>query len=411
MAKKFTFAEAYDVKTDLRPDLPVKNFVVKVQENRRLTPAEYSRNIFHIEFDISGTGLTYDIGEALGIHGRNNSEAVEKFLEFYGVDGDSIVQVTSKENASVLEVRSARQALYDNVDFLGKPPKRFYEALAEHATNEKEKAHLEKLASSEGAEELKKRQDVDFDTFVDILEEFPSARPSFSELVRIIPPLKRREYSIASSQKLHPNAVHLLIVVVDWVDPKGRLRYGHASKYLSDLKIGDELVVSVKPSVMKLPPLSTQPIIMSGLGTGLAPFKAFIEEKIWQKQQGMEIGEIYLYMGSRHKKEEYLYGELWEAYKDAGVLTHIGAAFSRDQPQKIYIQDKIRESIEPLTEAFVEKNGSFYLCGPTWPVPDITACLQDIVTNGARKNGTEVKEVAKVVEELKEEGRYILEVY
>lgn len=411
LAKKFTFAEAYDVKTDLRPDLPVKNFVVKVQENKRLTPSEYSRNIFHIEFDITGTGLTYAIGEALGIHGRNNSEAVEKFLEFYGVDGNSIVQVTSKEDASVLEVRSARQALYDNVDFLGKPPKRFYEALAEHATDEKEKAHLEKLASSEGAEELKKRQDVDFDTFVDILEEFPSARPSFSELVRIIPPLKRREYSIASSQKAHPNAVHLLIVVVDWVDPRGRLRYGHASKYLSDLKIGDELVVSVKPSVMKLPPLSTQPIIMSGLGTGLAPFKAFIEEKIWQKQQGMEIGEIYLYMGSRHKKEEYLYGELWEAYKDAGVLTHIGAAFSRDQPQKIYIQDKIRETIEPLTEAFVEKNGSFYLCGPTWPVPDITACLQDIVTNGARKNGTEVKEVAKVVEELKEEGRYILEVY
>ncbi|CAL1213862.1 unnamed protein product [Candida parapsilosis] len=80
---------------------------------------------------------------------------------------------------------------------------------------------------------------------------------------------------------------------------------------------------------MKLPPLTTQPIVMSGLGTGNKD----------------EIGEIYLYMGSRHKKEEYLYGELWEAYKDAGLLTHIGAAFSRDQPQKIYIQDKIRESI------------------------------------------------------------------
>ncbi|KAK7687497.1 sulfite reductase [NADPH] flavoprotein component [Cerrena zonata] len=100
---------------------------------------------------------------------------------------------------------------------------------------------------------------------------------------------------------------------------------------------------------MKLPPLPEQPIVMSGLGTGLAPFKAFIEEKIWQKQQGMTIGEIYLYMGSRHKKEEYLYGELWEAYQDAGILTHIGAAFSRDQPEKIYIQDKIRASIEDLT--------------------------------------------------------------
>lgn len=411
LATKLTFPEAFGVKKELRPDLPVKNFIVKVQENKRLTPNEYSRNIFHIEFDVTGTGLTYDIGEALGIHGRNNAADVEEFLKFYGVDGDSLVEISNKDDPSLLEIRSARQALTETVDFLGKPPKRFYEALAPFATDEAEKANLENLASAAGAEELKKRQDVDFATYVDILEEFKSARPSFSELVKIIAPLKRREYSIASSQRLHPNAVHLLIVVVDWVDPKGRKRWGHCSKYLSDLAVGDELVVSVKPSVMKLPPLPEQPIVMSGLGTGLAPFKAFIEEKIWQKQQGMNIGEIYLYMGSRHKKEEYLYGELWEAYRDAGILTHIGAAFSRDQPQKIYIQDKIRDTIEELTDAIVAKNGSFYLCGPTWPVPDITACLEDIVANGARKEGKEPGDVAKVVEDMKEDGRYILEVY
>lgn len=411
LATKIAFPEAYGVSESLRPDLPVKNFVVKVQENKRLTPSEYSRNIFHIEFDITGTGMKYDLGEALGIHGRNNSDQVEAFLSFYNVDGDSLVEVTNRDDTSLFEVRSARQVLADNVDFLGKPPKRFYESLATYATDDKEKASLEKLASGEGAEELKKRQDVDFSSYVDILEEFNSARPSFSELVKIIAPLKRREYSIASSQKMHPNAVHLLVVVVDWVDSKGRTRYGHCSKYLSDLNVGDELVVSVKPSVMKLPPLPEQPIVMSGLGTGLAPFKAFIEEKIWQQSQGHTIGEIYLYMGSRHKKEEYLYGELWEAYQDAGILTHIGAAFSRDQPEKIYIQDKIRSSIEELTDAIVTKNGSFYLCGPTWPVPDITACLQDIVQNGARREGKEIKDIAKVVEDMKEEGRYILEVY
>lgn len=411
LAAKLTFPEAYGVSKDLRPDLPVKNFVVKVQENKRLTPSEYSRNIFHIEFDITGTGLKYEIGEALGIHGRNNSEAVEEFLRGYGVNGDSLVEVSNKEDPSLWEIRSARQALTENVDFLGKPPKRFYESLAPFATDSAEKASLEKLASAEGAEELKKRQDVDFDSYVDILEEFKSARPSFDELVKIIAPLKRREYSIASSQKVHPNAVHLLIVVVDWVDSRNRTRYGHCSKFLSDLNIGDELVVSVKPSVMKLPKLPEQPIVMSGLGTGLAPFKAFIEEKVWQQAQGHTVGEIYLYMGSRHKKEEYLYGELWEAYKDAGILTHIGAAFSRDQPHKIYIQDKIRSSIEELTDAIVTKNGSFYLCGPTWPVPDITACLEDIVKNGAKKEGKEIVDVAKVVEDMKEEGRYILEVY
>lgn len=411
LATKLAFPEAFNVVQDLRPDLPVKNFVVKVQENKRLTPSDYSRNIFHIEFDITGTGLKYELGEALGIHGRNSPQHVEEFLTFYGVDGDALVEVSNKEDASVLEIRSVRQALTENVDFLGKPPKRFYESLAPYASDDKERAALEKLASSEGAEELKKRQEVDFSSYFDILEEFKSARPSCNELLKIIAPLKRREYSIASSQKVHPNAVHLLIVVVDWVDSQGRGRFGHCSKYLSDLNIGDELVVSVKPSVMKLPPLSEQPIVMSGLGTGLAPFKAFIEEKIWQQQQGQTIGEIYLYMGSRHKKEEYLYGELWEAYKDAGVLTHIGAAFSRDQPEKIYIQDKIRGSIEELTDAIVTKNGSFYLCGPTWPVPDITACLEDIVQNGAKRQGKVIKDVAKVVEDMKEDGRYVLEVY
>lgn len=411
LATKVAFPEAYNLQKDLRPDLPVKNFVVKVQENTRLTPTEYSRNIFHIEFDTTGTGLKYEIGEALGIHGRNTAAAVDSFLDFYGVNGDSLVEVANKDEASVLEVRLARQALTDNVDFLGKPPKRFYEALAPFASDDAQRSSLQKLATSEGAAELKRRQDTDFASYVDILEEFLSARPPFAELVRMIAPLKRREYSIASSQKVHPNAVHLLIVVVDWVDSKGRLRYGHCSKYLSDLRVGDELVVSVKPSVMKLPPNPEQPIVMSGLGTGLAPFKAFVEEKIWQQQQGHTIGEVYLFMGSRHKKEEYLYGELWEAYKAAGVLTHIGAAFSRDQPEKIYIQDKIRSSIGDLTDAIVKKNGSFYLCGPTWPVPDITACLEDIVQNGARREGKEIEDVAKVVEDMKEEGRYILEVY
>lgn len=409
-AKKLTFTEAYGSTQELRPDLPVKNFVGRVQENRRVTPDEYERHIFHFELDITGTGLTYAIGEALGVHARNNKQEVSEFLEWYGIKPESVVSVAARDDSSYSETRTAYQAFRDNLDIFGKPPKKFYESLAPFATDSEEKAKLEKLASPEGAEELKRRADVDFDSFADILREFKSAHPTLGELAQIISPLKRREYSIASSQKAHPNAVHLLIVVVDWVDSKGRTRYGQCSKYLSELPVGAELVVSVKPSVMKLPPLSTQPIIMAGLGTGLAPFKAFVEEKIWQKAQGLEIGEIYLYLGSRHQKEEYLYGELWEAALDAGVITHVGAAFSRDQPKKIYIQDRIRETLTDLVDAFTVKNGSFYLCGPTWPVPDITACLADIVSVDAAKRGVKI-DTAREIEELKEAGRYVLEVY
>ncbi|ODQ48539.1 hypothetical protein PICMEDRAFT_70164 [Pichia membranifaciens NRRL Y-2026] len=410
LTKKLMFKEAYGTTSSLRPDQPVENFVVKVKENKRLTPGDYDRNIFHIEFDVSGTGLTYNIGEALGIHGRNNADLVNEFIQMYGLDGDELIEVVSKDSHEVLEVRTLRHSLIENLDLFGKPPKRFYEALVEHATDETEKKKLEQLISPAGGALFKKFQEEEFYTFADIFELFKSVRPAAQELVQIISPLKRREYSIASSQKLHPTEVHLLIVVVDWVDKKGRKRYGQCSKYISDLRVGDELVVSVKPSIMKLPPLTTQPIVMAGLGTGLAPFKAFIEERQYQLEHGAEIGEIYLYLGSRHKRQEYLYGEYWEAYMDADVLTHLGAAFSRDQVKKVYIQDKIRENLDELTDLIINKNGHFYLCGPTWPVPDISACLQDMFAADAAHRGVKI-DAAKAVEDLKEEGKYVLEVY
>lgn len=410
ISKNLVFSEAYGAVKDLRPDLSVKNYVVRVKENRRVTPADYDRYIFHIEFDIAGSGMKYEIGEALGIHARNNEAQVKEFLESYGLSENAIVQVANKDQPDVLESRTVLQAFTENLDIFGKPPKKFYESLIGFATDEDEKKKLQDLVSEAGNVLLKKYQDVEFYSYADIFNLYPSARPELEDLVTIIAPLKRREYSIASSQKVHKNEVHLLIVVVDWIDNKGRKRFGQASKYISDLAVGSELVVSVKPSVMKLPPKPEQPVIMSGLGTGLAPFKAIVEEKLWQKQQGHNIGDVYLYLGSRHKREEYLYGELWEAYKDAGIITHIGAAFSRDQPQKIYIQDRIKENLKELKVAMIDEAGSFYLCGPTWPVPDITQALQDILAADAEERGVKIDLDAEI-EELKESSRYILEVY
>jgi sulfite reductase (NADPH) flavoprotein alpha-component len=222
--------------------------------------------------------------------------------------------------------------------------------------------------------------------------------------------MKRREYSIASSQKVTPTSVSLLIVTVNWVDPQGRDRFGQATRYLNALPVGAPVTVSVKPSVMKLPPKSTQPIIMAGLGTGLAPFRAFVQERAWQRDQGMPIGDVFLYMGARHQREEYLYGEEWEAYQDAGIITLLGRAFSRDQPQKIYIQDRMRQTIDDIRRAYLREDGAFYLCGPTWPVPDVTAVLEEAVETEARAGGKKM-DGAKEIERLKEELRYVLEVY
>jgi sulfite reductase (NADPH) flavoprotein alpha-component len=407
-AKRLVFKEAYGTKPVLRPDLSVKTWTVHVKENRRLTPLTYDRNIFHIEFDLGDSGLTYNIGEALGVHGENDEHEVKQFIDFYGLRPDDIVEVPSREDCDFLESRTVYQALMQNIDIFGRPPKRFYEALAEFAEDENEKKKLLMLGGPEGAIEFKRRAEVDYITYADVLLEFPSAHPAFHDIVKIVNPMKRREYSIASCQKVTPNSVALLVVVVGWVDTKGRDRFGQCTRYLSKLPIGAAVAVSVKPSVMKLPAKSTQPLIMAGLGTGLAPFRAFVQHRAWQKHQGIDIGSVLLYMGSRHQREEYLYGEEWEAYQDAGVITLLGRAFSRDQPHKIYIQDRMRQSLDTIIQAYIREEGAFYLCGPTWPVPDVTAVLQEAIATDAGVQGKKV-DARKEIEKLKDEQRYVLE--
>lgn len=410
VAMGLSFKEAYNSKPALRPDQPTKTFTVHVKENRRLTPVTYDRNIFHIEFDLGNSGLKYDIGEALGVHAENDPKEVEDFIQYYGLVPENVVEVPSREDPAVLENRTVYQALIQNVDLFGRPPKRFYEALAEFATDENQKKDLLTLGGPEGNTEFKRRAEVDTVTYADILLEYDSARPAFHDLIRIIGPSKRREYSIASCQKVTPNSVALMIVAVNWTDPNGRDRFGMATRYLSKLRPGAPITVSVKSSVMKLPPKSTQPLIMAGLGTGLAPFRAFVQHRALEKAQGKEIGAVLLYMGSRHQREEYCYGEEWEAYQEAGVITLLGRAFSRDQPEKIYIQDRMRQSLPEIMQAYIREEGAFYLCGPTWPVPDVTAVLEEAIAAEAKNNGKKV-ETRKEIEKLKDEERYVLEVY
>lgn len=412
-AKGLLFKEANGTEDLLRPDFPNKTYTVHVKENRRLTPLTYDRNIFHIEFDLGTSGLKYNIGEALGIHAENNHDEVMEFIKWYGLDPEEVVEVEARDDSGRFENRTVYQSLMQNIDIFGRPPKKFYESLADFCTNEEEKKNLLTLAGPEGYKEFQRRAEVDTVTYADVLLEFSSAHPSFHDIARIVAPMKRREYSIASCQAVTPTSVALMVVVVNWVDPRGRDRFGQATRYMWKLRPGQPVTVSVKPSVMKLPEKSTQPIIMAGLGTGLAPFRAFVQHRAMEKAQGKEIGAVLLYMGSRHQREEYCYGEEWEAYQAAGVITLLGRAFSRDQPQKIYIQDRMRQTIDDIVKAYRKEEGSFYLCGPTWPVPDVTNVLEEAIAKDWTDSGVKVKkgETSKEIMKLKDDGRYVLEVY
>ncbi|KAI8804430.1 hypothetical protein BJ742DRAFT_713349 [Cladochytrium replicatum] len=400
----YVFKEAFGLIKELRPDVE-DSYQVTLTENVRLTPDAYDRNVFHMEMDTTGTGLRYEIGEALGVHGHNDPVEVARFLKAYGIDGDEVVYY---ERPGVgTEIRTVSQVFTQIVDLFGQPGKKFYQFLAAQATDLKEREYLNTVVSADGTDELRRLQEEEFVNHGDLLLRTKSARPSVHELIQQIPAIKPRHYSIASSMNMHPNSVHLLVVLVDWKTSTGETRMGQCTRYLSTLKVGSKLAVSIKPSVMKLPPSPTQPIIMAGLGTGMAPFRAFIEERAYQRAQGIEVGPIILYFGSRHRAMEYLYGEELDAYAADGLLTHLRLAFSRDQKEKVYIQHKIEEDANLLAEYILDREGAFYLCGPTWPVPDV----RDALVKAFKGRGISEALGLEMLETLKEEERYVLEVY
>lgn len=384
------YPEAYELKDDsLRADLaPERLWEVEVTENRRLTPLDYDRNVFHLEMSTKGTDLTYEVGEALGVHGWNDEDEVRDFIRWTGFQPDQVISVPLPNDKA--ESFTVFQLLLQRKDIFGRPGKSFYGVLADKAADVNEAKWLRFIASAEGNSTFKKYAEVETVTYADVIRMFPSVLVNFTvnDLLQHIEDIQPRHYSIASAQAAVGESVHLLIVTVDWKTPSGSPRYGQCTRYLSKLRPGDKVTVSVRPSVMKLPPLSEQPIIMAGLGTGAAPFRAFLQARAVQKAQGLPIGPMVYYFGSRYRGKEYLYGEELEAFRSDGLLTRLGLAFSRDQKHKVYIQDKISQDAEIMTsylapelasaggevkpaslaDALVsaqdKDKGFFYLCGP-----------------------------------------------
>ncbi|KAH9248581.1 hypothetical protein BASA81_013765 [Batrachochytrium salamandrivorans] len=401
IARSLVFKDAFETKAAVVDNHKEETFLVNMVLRKRLTPMSYDRNIFHLEFDIANTGLKYGIGDALGVFAHNDVQEVDDLIAKCGFDGNAFVAFNSGETSEFVSVRNL---LIQHLDIFGRPSKKFYVWLSQFATSNYEQLKLSH-AGTDDAEAFKLGV-AETVTFADLLLGHPSARPGMEELMQVIPRIKARHYSIASSMKFSPRSVSLLIVEVDWQTPKGHKRHGQCTRYLANLPIGSPVKVDVCPSVLRLPPSPEQPIVMAGLGTGMAPFRAFVQERKIQKESGIKVGPIVLYFGARHRSEEWLYGEEWDEYQREGLVTRLGLAFSRDQKEKIYIQHRIQEDAALLHDLFIKQQGYFFLCGPTWPVPDVRDAVAMGLDPVNAKQGN-----MEIVERLKDEGRYILEVY
>lgn len=368
-------------------------FSAKLVESRRLTHPESPKDTRHVVIDLRGSDLTYRPGDALGILPQNAPDLVAGVLTAFGVTDDSAA-VTTTEGV----LKPFREALLNDYS-LTRPRSQLLEVLAATAANSDEAQHLKKLLEGD-PDDFLASMDV-----LDILARFPSARPSLAEFVSTLGKLQPRLYSISSSPEKHPGEVHLTVGVVRY-EARGKAFHGVASNFLGVRSLpGDPIRVFVQPSHrFQLPADPNAPIIMIGPGTGIAPFRAFLE----QREVAGAKGKNWLFFGNQFRNYDYLYADELTAWEQSGLLTRLDLAFSRDTSQKIYVQDRILEQGAELWR-WLEEGAYVYICGDAKKMaPDVERAMQQV----AATHGGKSLEAAKAwLQDLSKQKRYLKDVY
>ncbi len=343
----------------------------------------------HIVIDLSGSGLTYEVGDSLGVYPTNCPELVDQIIAALHADGKR--QVAGKDGHQ----RTLRECLLKSCN-LRDFDEELVLLLAESAS-EPDAGLLRALAEDD---DRLSSMDV-----LDLLLMAASARPSVEGFVNALAALTPRLYSISSSLKANPDQVHLTIAKATTM-VEGRLRKGVASTMFADrLSPGDRVPVFVQSSHgFRLPADGSDPIIMVGPGTGVAPFRAFLQERTATGARG----ETWLFFGDQHRETDFLYESELTAFLADGTLTRLDAAFSRDQQEKIYVQHRMRERGAELYR-WLERGAYFYVCGDAKRMAgDVDRALQDII---AKHGGMSSDEAKSYVAELSRSKRYLRDVY
>ena len=350
-----------------------------------------SKETVHLEFSLEGAGLEYEAGDALAVIPHNAEDVVDDFLQTTGLDPEGTVLV--KEEDFTL-----RQALTSHLDItsLSLQVIKRYNEIAKDA----------KLAEMlDPANKTKLQAYIYGREIIDLIHEFPAREMSADALVGILRKLPPRLYSIASSPKAHPGEVHLTVGVVRY-DAHGRQRKGVCSTYLADrIAEGDKAEVFVTTNKhFKVPADNDAPMIMVGPGTGVAPFRAFVEER---KEIGAK-GKNWLFFGDQHYLTDFLYQTEWQDHLADGILTKLDVAFSRDQKEKVYVQDRMRANSKELY-AWLEQGASFYVCGDASRMATgVDVALHDIIE---QEGGLGKDDAKAYVKQLKDDKRYLRDVY
>ncbi|MBG9474035.1 assimilatory sulfite reductase (NADPH) flavoprotein subunit [Priestia megaterium] len=366
-------------------------FKAEVLENLNLNGRGSNKETRHLELSLEGSGLTYEPGDSLGIYPENDPELVDLLLNEFKWDASENVTV-NKEG----ETRPLREALISNFEItvLTKP---LLKQAAELTGNDKLKALVE------NREELKaytQGRDV-----IDLVRDFGPWNVSAQEFVAILRKMPARLYSIASSLSANPDEVHLTIGAVRY-EAHGRERKGVCSVLCSErLQPGDTIPVYLQSNKnFKLPQDQETPIIMVGPGTGVAPFRSFMQER---EETGAK-GKSWMFFGDQHFVTDFLYQTEWQKWLKDGVLTKMDVAFSRDTEEKVYVQNRMLEHSKELFQ-WLEEGASFYVCGDkTNMARDVHNMLVEIIETEGKMSREQAE---GYLAEMKKQKRYQRDVY
>lgn len=362
---------------------------------RQLSKEGSPKDTRHFEIDLRGSGLTFEPGDSLAVLPTNCPDLVSDILKAQGWSGGEAVEDLNKKPSTL------REALTTTCN-LATPDKKFLNAIVTKTSNAPE---LVKLLEPERKEQLEAH--LRGRELIDFLHDFPDAKFEPQEFVQLCKKLLIRLYSISSSLKANPDSVHLTVATVRY-HTYGRARKGVASTFLAERVALQKTVIPTfikEGKGFRLPaPDDESPVIFCGPGTGIAPFRSFLQERSATAAKG----KAWLFFGEVSSKTDFFYEEEFNQYLKTGVLTKLTTAFSRDQAEKIYVQHRIAEHAGELWE-WLEAGAIFYICGDASRMAvDVDQALHTIVE---KAGGKTPEAAAEYIEQLRKDKRYRRDVY
>lgn len=360
-----------------------------ILENRLLSGEGSAKEIRHFSFELGDSELTYEAGDAMGVIPINDPDLVNLMIERLGAKGEDAIKGQDLPLGELL-----------STSFEISTPSKEFIAEVERRANHAELTHVMNNGDKEALEAFLWGKDT-----LDLLNLNDKLLFNAEELVSYLKPLQHRAYSISSSPKAHPGEVHLTIAAVRWTN-ENRPHKGVCSTFLADrVQEGDQASIFMSPNKSFRPPEDNDaPMIMVGPGTGIAPFRAFLEER---RERGAK-GKNWLFFGDQHLAHDFIYQDEISKMSEDGLLRRLDLAFSRDQKEKIYVQTRMLENGKALY-SWLEEGGYFYVCGDaTRMAKDVDrALIQVVETHG----NMSFDAAQNYVDGLKREKRYLRDVY